>query len=62
MSSRVVMDLAVGERIVINDRQVTIRFVEKTGRSRARLVFELDSETKLKKEHAPIKAGELNAA
>lgn len=50
MKNRVVMDLRVGEQVSINGGLATVKVLEKTGRNRARLVFEVDSDVRLQKQ------------
>lgn len=48
MSNRVVMELKVGETVTI-DGVAVVTLKEKTGRNRARLVFEVNRDVKLQK-------------
>lgn len=58
MSNRVVMELKVGETVTI-DGVAVVTLKEKTGRNRARLVFEVNRDVKLQKGlPKPAKAGE----
>lgn len=49
MSNRVVMELKVGESVCV-DGLVTVKVQEKTGRTKARLVFELPKGVRLQRE------------
>lgn len=50
--TRVVMELIEGQsRAVINGGEITVKVLEKTGRHRVRLVFEMDAAAKVNKEY-----------
>jgi sRNA-binding carbon storage regulator CsrA len=58
VSNRVVMELKVGESVCVGGI-VTVKIQEKTGRTKARLVFELPKGVKLQRDSAkPEKAAE----
>ena len=47
--TRVVMELRQGQSVSVNGGQFIVKVAEKTGRHSARLVFELDANTKVRK-------------
>lgn len=48
--TRVVMELREGQAASINEGEITVRVAEKTGRRSARIVFEMNASTKVRKE------------
>lgn len=53
LKNRVVMDVRVGEQVETSGPAI-IRVVEKSGRNRARLIFEVDEHVKLSKKVTPL--------
>lgn len=52
MKSRVVKEVRVGEQVAIGDLAI-VKVVEKSGRNRVRLVFEVDQDVKLTQKPVP---------